>query len=58
MLCCLIGGQAEAVQSLVSDRRRQLGERCGDSERAWCFGGEFVVAAAKVLHDASPAVIA
>ena len=27
-------------RSFVSDRRRQLGECCSDSERAWRLGGE------------------
>jgi hypothetical protein len=51
---CLIGGQAEAVQSPVSDRRCQPCESCGDSERASCFGGDVVEAAAKVLHERGP----
>jgi hypothetical protein len=29
----------------------EFGERDGDSQRAWGFGGGFVVAAAQVLHE-------
>ena len=34
---------------LVSDRRHELGECGGDSQRAWRFDGEFAVAAGQVL---------
>jgi hypothetical protein len=46
LLRCLIGGQADALPNQMSDRLGEFGERRGDAQRAWDFGGEFVVAAA------------
>ena len=44
----------DARASCVSDRLGEFGERGGDSQRAGRFGGEFVVAAAEVLHEREP----
>jgi hypothetical protein len=40
--------------ALVSDRSSQLGERCGDPVVTRYIDGEFVVAAADVLHEGVP----
>jgi hypothetical protein len=32
----------------------EFGERGGDSQPAWGFGSDFVVAAAEILHECEP----
>ena len=54
LLLCLIGGQADAVTDRVSDRLGEFGERDGGLQRARSLGGEFVVAASKVLQERQP----
>ena len=54
LLHSVIGGQADAVPSLLSDRLREFGERRGDSQLARSLGGEFVVATAKILQEREP----
>jgi hypothetical protein len=53
-LRCLIGGQADALPGPLSDCLGEFGERGGDSQRADRFGGECVVAAAKILYEREP----
>jgi hypothetical protein len=47
----LIDGQDRAVPNPMSDRLGELNERRSGSVWRWGFGGEFVVAAAKILHE-------
>ena len=44
-------GEREGWKDRWSDRRRELGERCRQSELWRDVGGEFVVAAAEVLDQ-------
>lgn len=49
LLHSLIGGRRDAVANRLSDRSGELGERGGDAQLVWGFGGDFVVAAAHHL---------
>jgi hypothetical protein len=44
-------GMRRLLQVCSSDRQRELGEGGRQAERRWDVGGEFVVAAAEVLHE-------
>jgi hypothetical protein len=50
-LRCGTGGRVEPAAGPRSDRLGELGERCGDPLGGWGVDGEFVVAAAQVLHE-------
>jgi hypothetical protein len=39
------------LQVCRSDRQGELGEGCREAQAGWGVGGEFVVAAAEVLHE-------
>jgi hypothetical protein len=54
--CCVEGswGASSRDQVARSHCFEQLGERGGDSLGGCCFGGEFVVSAAEVLHEGVP----
>ena len=55
LLRCSIGGHDAPIQSLMPDRVRQLGERPQNPLGTWYVDGEFVMAAAQVLHEGMPA---
>ena len=55
-LCCVNWsvGAPRSGSAPESDRLREFGERRGDPQCTGKFGGEFVVAAAQVLHEREP----
>ena len=54
LLRCRIDRRVEPAVGGWSDREGEFGERCGDAPDGRGAGGEFVVSAAKVLHERVP----